>query len=175
MAPERVEIAQMAQAMDKLMKCLSALDMSPDTFCGGSDSIIVFGKRDDIRLAVQVRYTVGTSPTGRPSAKFVDAKVFDPIGIVENLEANYYYGIGEIKNYGYLKPVAEALGQERSARYNDGAQWRHNIAEFTTSGELNAWLDEWLEALKIDHKKQSAVRKSKPTDIDLLRGATWTG
>lgn len=174
MAPERVTLAAVAPTMKKLIDCLEALGMNPGTYFGGPDSVLVFGKRDDLRLAAQVRYSIGETPTGKPSAKFVSARVHDPVGIVENLEANYYYNKAEIKQQGLLPDYAEKLGQERSARYNDGAQYRKMIADFHTAGEVNEWLDDWLETLSIDHKRQSAKKKERPTEADLLKGAEWT-
>lgn len=173
--PRLIDLPNPPASIKKLLACMTALGMNPSVYGGGEDSILIFGKRDDLKLACQARYTIGVTPKGAKSAKFDGAKVHDPVGIVENLEADYYYNKPEMKSQGILPQNAERIGQERSARYNDGAQWRKMVADFSTAGKLNEWLDEWIDLLKVDHKKQSAVRKAKPTEFELLKGADWRG
>lgn len=173
MAIERIDIGKPPSAIKKLMECLQALGLSPDTFNGGK-SVLVFGRRRDMGLAVQVRYVVGTSPTGKPSAKFVEAKVLDPIGIPVSLDVDYDYNKAELKNYGYPIEYAKKLANARKLEYN-GGQWIRNVVEFSTATALNEWLDDYLDLLKIDHKRQSPAKRVKPTDLDLMMGEQWVG
>lgn len=166
-----------ATSTKKLALCLEALGMAVSMWRLGGGQLAVLGVRQDLKLAVEARYDLGETAAGKPSAKFAGAKVHDPIGIVRNLEFDYSISKANIKRLFMKESDAKALGGQRNAEYNDGGQHRTHSADFNTSTELNEWLDEWLQVLKIDHKKQSATRKPKKvqTDLDLLNGEAWNG
>lgn len=173
----RIEEWPPAPALKKLRLCLEALSMNPRAWVLGGGQLAVLGMRSDLQLAVESRYDLGETPTGKPSAKFSGAKVLDPIGIMRNLEFEYAISKPNAKRLFMSETDALRLGNRRNALYNDGGQARLRMAYIDTSTELNEWLDDWLDALKIDHKKQSANRKVKKvqTDLDLMMGDTWIG
>lgn len=162
-------------AINKLASCLTALGMNIEYGQLGGGQFAILGSRADLRLAIEVRYDTGETPTGKPSSKFAWARVRDPIGIVSNLEFDYSIGPKRQKELGMTADIAERRGAELNARYNDGAQATSHTAHFSTAGEMNEWLDEWLDTLKIEHKRQSPKKKAKPTDLDLMLGASWQG
>lgn len=164
-----------AAAPKKLDACLRAMGMSVSWWGLGGGQVCCLATRPELQLAVEVRYDPGETPTGKVSAKFAGARVLDPIGIVQNLEFDYTIGPKRQKELGMLPAVAEQRGNELSATYNDGGQHVSNRAEFATAGALNEWLDDWLDTLKIDHKRQSPQKKAKPTDLDMMMGAEWSG
>lgn len=164
-----------AAAPKKLDACLRAMNMRVFWWELGGGQACCIATRPELRMAVEVRYDVGETPTGKVSAKFAGARVIDPIGIVVNLEFDYSIGTNRRKDLGMLPEVAERRASELSAAYNDGAQHVSNRANFATASSLNEWLDDWLDTLKIDHKRQSAKKKPKPTDLDMMMGADWNG
>lgn len=172
---EFVEIPPKTSAINKLVACLQALGMNVVHGAMGGGGHSVLGYRGDIKLAIEVHYEMGISPTGRASSSFEHAKVYDPIGLIVNLEADYSIGAARRKELGLTEDQALARGNRLSATYNDGAQYNINTTMFHTAGAMNEWLDDWLGVLKIDHKRQSPVKKAKPTDLDLMMGAEWTG
>ncbi|QYC54185.1 hypothetical protein SEA_WELCOME_67 [Microbacterium phage Welcome] len=80
-------------------------------------------------------------------------------GKAVRLEVNYYYGPGEIKSLGYTKEYAEKVGQERTARYNDGEE--HYISRWRVEswGEFSTWIDGMIDVLKVDHPHISTKKK----------------
>lgn len=172
---EALDVVPKAAALNKLLPCLTALGMEVSTWTLGGGEIAVLGLRGDIRMAIEARFEMGVTPKGGVSCKFVAAKVLDPIGIVTNLEFDYSIGPKRQKELHMLPEQAEKRGNYLNHEYNDGAQFVSKMATFSTSGAMNEWLDEWLDTLKIDHKRQSPKKKPKPTNLDLMMGAQWTG
>lgn len=92
------------------------------------------------------------------TASFVDAIVYDPIGIPLELVANYSPS----------KYRRETLGKERSVReandmdweYNDGAELLVHRKYLKATAELNLWLDDWLGQLAPEYKRLSAKAKA---------------
>ena len=162
-------------AVNKLSACLLALGMEVRYFTLGGGQLAVLGLRAEIRMAIEARYDIGETPTGKPSSKFAGATVADPIGIVKNLEFDYEIGPKMQKEQGIMPEPARKLSARLNAQYNDGAQMTVNVASMATASDMNEWLDEWLDTLKVDHKRQSAKKKARPTDLDLMMGESWVG
>lgn len=174
----RLDVAPKATAITKLVSCLDALGMQPTAWRLGGGQLAVLGLREDLRLVAEVRFDLGETPTGKVSAKFAGAKVRDPIGIVRNLEADYAINKPNAKRLFLSEEDARRIGDERSRTYNDGAQHRFTVADFGTASELNEWLDEWLDMLKSDHKRQSARKratKAEQNELAIMTGGTWKG
>ena len=174
----QLDAAPKATAITKLVACLDALGMHPTVWRLGGGQLAVLGLREDLRLGAEVRFDLGETPTGKVSAKFAGAKVHDPIGIVRNLEADYAINKQNAKRLFLSEEDARRIGDERSRAYNDGAQHRFTVASFGTASELNEWLDEWLDTLKIDHKRQSAKRrttKAEKNEVAIMSGGIWNG
>lgn len=163
-----------APSMNKLRLCLEALSMSPGLYELGGGQLCVLGIRREITLAVEVRYDPGKTPSGRFSAKFAGAKVHDPVGVVVDSYVDYSIGKRDAKMLHLTEEKARKLGDRRNAEYNTGDHATFKVAMFSTPTALNTWLDEWLDLLKIEHKRQSPQKKPKPTNADLLMGATWS-
>ena len=161
--------------INKLTACLEALGMEVSLYELGGGQLAVLGVRAEVKLALEARYDLGLTPTGKPSSKFLYARVADPIGIVVNLEFDYTIGPKMQKEQGIRPEPAKELGDRRNREYNDGGQAVFNVAMLPNAAAMNEWLDDWLDTLKVDHKRQSAKKKAKPTDLDLMMGATWAG
>jgi hypothetical protein len=174
---KRLDVPPSTPGTNKLIACLTALGMKPTCWRLGGGQLAVLGIRPELRLAVEVRYATGTSPTGKDSASFVSAKVHDPIGIVRNLEADYSINKPNAKRLFMSDEKALSLAAERSRKYNDGGQAVMKIASMESASELAEWLDDWIDTLGIDHKKQSAIRKPKveQTVTQLLDQGEWEG
>lgn len=173
---ERLDAPPKATGITKLVACLGALGMSPSVWRLGGGQVLVFGMREELRLALEARFDMGETPSGRVSAKFAGAKVHDPVGIVRNLEFDYSINKPEAKRRGMKPEDAKRRGDELNAAYNTGDQYRTKVAHFFTSSEMNEWLDEWLDLLKLDHKRQSAKKRATKTErneLALLTGGTW--
>lgn len=158
----------------KLTACLTALSMNPKTYTSPSGRLCVFGKRADLRLAIEVWYELTETAKGAEGAKFGWAKVRDPIGVVRNLEFDYKILASRAKDIGISPERAQELSSERSRAYNDGAQYGQTVATMDTASEMNEWLDDWLGTLKINHKAQSAKRKAKELP-PLMPVGDWIG
>ena len=172
----RIEKAPKAATLTKLVACLDALGMQPSIWRLGGGQLAVLGVRAELTLAIEARFDIGETPTGKVSAKFAGAKVRDPIGIVRNLELDYSINKPNAKRLGLTDDKARQIGDARSAEYNDGGQHRFMVADFSTASEMKEWLDEWLDTLKIDHKRQSAKKRATKTErneLALLTGGTW--
>lgn len=172
----RLKEAPKATAITKLIACLDALGMQPSIWRLGGGQLAVLGVRAELTLAIEARFDIGETPTGKVSAKFAGAKVHDPIGIVRNLEFDYSINKPEAKRRGMKPEDAKRRGDELNAAYNTGDQYRTKVAHFFTSSEMNEWLDEWLDLLKLDHKRQSAKKRATKTErneLALLTGGTW--
>ena len=176
--PLKAEDRPKLTSVNKLIACLEALGATVRTLWLGGGQLCVLGIRAEIQLAVEARYDMGETPKGAPSAKFAWAKVHDPIGIVRNLEFDYTIGPRDQKNFGIPLEHAEKLSAKRNAEYNDGAQHTFKVAMFTSAGDLNEWLDEWIDTLGVDHKKQSAKKGKTKTEKNteaVLTGGIWEG
>jgi len=174
----RIEEAPKATTLTKLVACLDALGMQPSIWRLGGGQLAVLGVRAELTLAIEARFDMGETPTGKVSAKFAGAKVHDPIGIVRNLEFDYSINKPNAKRLGLVDSEARRIGDKRNAEYNDGGQHRFTVADFATASEMNEWLDEWLDTLKIDHKRQSAKKRATKTEkneLAILTGGTWEG
>ncbi|QDK03304.1 hypothetical protein SEA_HUBBS_62 [Microbacterium phage Hubbs] len=90
---------------------------------------------------------------------FMGARIIDPAGKEVELHADYYYGAGQVKNFGYTTEYAEKVGQERTARYNDGETMTVTRWEVKTFAEFTAWIDDLIDLLKVDYPKISTKRK----------------
>lgn len=101
---------------------------------------------------------------------FHSARVIDPTGREMELRANYEYGAGDLKSYGYTKEYAEKVLQERTYRYNDGDTYTQTRWKMDTWGEFTVWLDSLIEVFKVDIKPLTAVRKAskKKTEEDVM-------
>jgi hypothetical protein len=152
--------------------------MQPSIWRLGGGQLAVLGVRAELTLAIEARFDMGETPTGKVSAKFAGAKVHDPIGIVRNLEFDYSINKPNAKRLGLVDSEARRIGDKRNAEYNDGGQHRFIVADMATASEMNEWLDEWLDTLKIDHKRQSAKKRATKTEkneLAILTGGTWEG
>lgn len=143
-------------AVTKAFAAMEAIGLRPAPFTNPAGTLLLFGKRADLRLALEVRYTLGETPTGKPSAKFAGAKVCDPIGVIRNLEADYSIDKRYAKSLGLSDEKRTLIEQRRSAEYNDGGQGRFVVAAFTKVGELAEWLAEWQELLAPKERKEAA-------------------
>lgn len=173
---EQLEEWPKASNLNKLSACLVALGMDTSMWRLGGGQLVVLGVREELLLAVEARFDLGETPTGKLSVKFAGAKVLDPIGVIRNVEFDYSINKPNAKRLGLTPENAKKLGDARNREYNDGGQQRLNIADFATSGELNEWLDEWLGVLKVDHKQQSAKKratKAEKNELAILTGGTW--
>lgn len=173
---ERLEEWLKAASLNKLTACLLALGMQTSMWRLGGGQLAVFGIRNELRLAVEARFDLGETPTGKLSAKFAGARVHDPIGVVRNLEADYSINIPEAKRRGITKSEAERREAVLNHAYNDGSQARLTVAGLDTASELNEWLDDWIGLLKVDHKQQSAKKRATKTErneLAILTGGTW--
>lgn len=92
---------------------------------------------------------------------FMGARLIDPTGKDIELRANYYYSAGQAKNLGYTSQYAEKVGQERTYRYNDGGTYSVNRWRATTFEEFTLWIDSIIDALRVDYKHITTVRKAK--------------
>lgn len=175
----RIEEVPKATTLTKLVACLDALGMRPSIWRLGGGQLAVLGVRAELTLAIEARFDMGETPTGKVSAKFAGAKVRDPIGIVRNLEFDYTVGKQRAKYVLHITVAeAERLSNRLNAEYNDGAQQRLVVADFRTATEMNEWLDEWLDTLKVDHKRQSAKKRATKTEkneLAIMTGGTWEG
>lgn len=141
--------------------------------CYGSEShFSVVAARNDIRLAAKVNFQIGETPSGGVSYKFMDAKIIDPVGIIKNLEFDYSVNKSEAKAYGYTAEEAKKRGDRLNREYNDGAQWRLPTAWLETATELYGWIDEWLDLLKIEHKRLSPKPRAQKS---LIPDGEWCG
>lgn len=174
----RLEETPKAATLTKLVACLDALGMQPSIWRLGGGQLAVFGMRSELTLAIEARFDMGETPTGKVSAKFAGAKVHDPIGIVRNLEFDYSINKPNAKRLMLSEAEARLRGDARNREYNDGGQHRFIVADMATASEMNEWLDEWLDTLKIDHKRQSAKKratKAEKNELAILTGGTWEG
>ena len=174
----RIEEAPKAATLTKLVACLDALGMQPSIWRLGGGQLAVLGVRAELTLAIEARFDTGETPTGKVSAKFAGAKVHDPIGIVRNLEFDYSINKPNAKRLGLVDAEARRIGDKRNAEYNDGGQHRFIVADMATASEMNEWLDEWLDTLKVDHKRQSAKKRATKTEkneLAIMTGGTWEG
>lgn len=165
-------------AIGKLRAALDALGMSPTLWRLGGGQTVVFGVRQELRLAIEARFDVGETPTGRASAKFTGAKVHDPIGIVRNLEFDYSINKPNAKRLGLVDAEARRIGDKRNAEYNDGGQHRFIVADMATASEMWGWIDEWLDVLKIEHKRASSKprqTRAESNEQAILSGGAWVG
>ncbi|AWY05037.1 hypothetical protein SEA_PLATTE_58 [Microbacterium phage Platte] len=89
---------------------------------------------------------------------FMGGRIMDPGGKEIELRANYYYSPGQIKNYGYTKEYAEKVGQERTARYDDGGTMTVDRWEVKTFAEFTEWIDDLIDLLRVDYPKITTKR-----------------
>ena len=163
--------APKSPTMKKLIGGLEAIGCA--TQCYGNESnVSVIAVRKDIKLAAKVNFELGKTPSGGVSVKFLGGKVIDPVGIVKNLEFDYSLGKSDMKQYGYLPDQAKKRGGRLNYEYNDGAQWRVPIAWMDNATELYNWIDEWLDLLKVDHKRLSPKPKARKS---LIPNGEWRG
>lgn len=100
---------------------------------------------------------------------FMGGRLIDPAGKEVELRANYEYGPSGLKAYGYTKEYAEKALQERNYRYNDGETMLLTRWRIDTFGELTAWIDGLIDALRVDYPHISTKRKAKPsTEEDIM-------
>lgn len=90
---------------------------------------------------------------------FMGGRIIDPAGKEVELRADYFYGPGQVKNFGYTKEYAEKVGQERTYRYNDGETMIVTRWEVKTFAEFTEWIDDLIDLLKVDYPKITAKRK----------------
>ena len=98
---------------------------------------------------------------------FMGGRIIDPAGKEMASTVSYYYGAGEIKNYGYTKEYAEKVGQERTARYA-GETWTVDRWVVKTFAELTEWIDDLIDLLKVDYPKITTKKKAKATEEDVM-------
>lgn len=89
---------------------------------------------------------------------FMGGRIIDPAGKEVELRANYFYGAGEVKNYGYTNEYAEKVGQERTYRYNDGDTMTVDRWEVKTFAEFTEWIDDLIDLLKVNYPKITTKR-----------------
>lgn len=174
----RIEEVPKATTLTKLVACLDALGMRPSIWRLGGGQLAVLGVRAELTLAMEARFDMGETPTGKVSAKFAGAKVHDPIGIVRNLEFDYSINKPNAKRLGLIETEARRIGDERNARYNDGGQHRFIVADMATASEMWGWIDEWLDVLKIEHKRASSKprqTRAESNEQAILSGGAWVG
>lgn len=109
---------------------------------------------------------------------FHSARVIDPTGREVELWANYEYNKSEKKSYGYTDEYAEKKLQERNYMYNDGETYTQTRWALATAGEMYAWLDGIMDALKVDHKRLTPKKREKKPERTLLddfNGQDWIG
>lgn len=101
---------------------------------------------------------------------FMGGRIIDPAGKEVGTSINYYYGPGQIKNFGYTKEYAEKVGQERTARYS-AERWTVTRWKVATFSELTEWIDDLIDLLKVDYPKITAKRKpsQKKTEEGVMR------
>lgn len=101
---------------------------------------------------------------------FMGGRVIDPAGKEVELRAEYFYGAGQVKNLGYTNEYAEKVGQERTARYNDGGTMTITRWRVTTFAEFTTWIDDLIDLLRVDYPKISTKRKTsqKKTEEDVM-------
>ena len=175
---ERLDVPPKATGITKLVACLGALGMSPSVWRLGGGQVLVFGMREELQLALEARFDMGETPSGRVSGKFAGAKVHDPVGIVRNLEFDYSINIPETKRRGMRPEDAKRRSDELNATYNTGGQHRTKVAHFFTASEMWIWVDEWLDLLKIDHKRASSKPRKTRGEVNqeaIMSGGTWVG
>ena len=175
---EQLETAPKATGITKLVACLDALSMSPTLWRLGGGQVLVFGMREELQLALEARFDMGETPSGRVSAKFAGAKVHDPVGIVQNLEFDYSINIPEAKRRGMKPEDAKLRSDELNVTYNTGDQHRIKVAHFFAANEMWIWIDEWLDLLKIDHKRASSkprATRRESNEEAIMSGGTWVG
>lgn len=101
---------------------------------------------------------------------FMGGRIIDPAGKEMVSKISYYYGPGQIKNFGYTKEYAEKVGQERTARYG-GDTWTVTRWKVDTFAELTEWIDDLIDLLKVDYPKITTKRKVsvKKTEEGIMR------
>lgn len=72
-------------------------------------------------------------------------------GKAVELKANYYYTKGKADEFGYTMQHAEEMGQERTARYNDGEVHYVDRWKVDNWSEFARWIDGMIDVLKVDH------------------------
>jgi len=101
---------------------------------------------------------------------FMGGRIIDPAGKEVELRAEYFYGAGQAKNFGYTPEYAEKVGQERTYRYNDGETMTVTRWEVKTFEELTLWIDDLITLLKVDYEPITTKRKpsKKKTEEDIM-------
>lgn len=101
---------------------------------------------------------------------FMGGRIIDPAGKEVELRANYFYGAGQVKNFGYTNEYAEKVGQERDYRYNDGETTTLTRWKVETFAEFTEWIDDLLDLLKVNYPKITAKRapSKKKTEEDVM-------
>ena len=174
----RIEETPKAATLTKLVACMDALGMQPSIWRLGGGQLAVFGMRSELMLAIEARFDMGETPTGKVSAKFAGAKVHDPIGIVRNLEFDYSINKPNAKRLMLSETEAKLRGDARNREYNDGGQHRFIVADMATASEMWGWIDEWLDVLKIEHKRASSKprqTRAESNEQAILSGGAWVG
>lgn len=104
---------------------------------------------------------------------FMGGRIIDPAGKEVELRANYHYSPSQAKNLGYTTAYAEKVGQERTARYNDGGTSIRTRWEVKTFEELTLWIDDLIKLLKVDYepittKKRVSKKKTEEEVMQIL-------
>lgn len=77
------------------------------------------------------------------------------------LYVDYYYSKGAQDDFGYTPQQAEALGQGRDYRYNDGETYTVSRWKVESWAEMAKWIDDMIDVLRVDHPHISAKPKKK--------------
>lgn len=104
------------------------------------------------------------------------------IGIVVENFVDYTRTPDEAAEKGWDEQKRLDEAERMNARYNDPPFRREHIKHYHSAGDLNGWLDSWLDALKIEAKRLTVVRKPKQSELPaeereaaLISGEDWNG
>jgi hypothetical protein len=115
------------------------------------------------------------------NASFVDAKIYDPVGVPVEMRAEYKPSRYMIDTFG--ESDAKRAAGMRDYDYNDGTDNFVSSKFMRTTAEFNQWLDDWLDTLQSDHKRLSrapAVKAAPPpkqivdAGMALLDATEWS-
>ena len=104
------------------------------------------------RVLFRASFFLGKTPKGATSVKFNSANAIDPIGMPQQLWADYSLDANAVKQqkdepgWAHRQRVArlEANATRLDRDYNERLDWINHRPLFTKSGEFDTWLDETL-------------------------------